>query len=726
MSELQNKLNLILNEKTNKILPENIKSGINIFGVSGNVTSVSNNMYTLMKYLPVQVADGYPYTDDSVGGYDFIYPTYMGEPDDYISLPNIFYFSVLDKTNNNFKVYWTDSIGSTYVDYDESNSQLNLHIDTSLPEAVFCSTLQVNNLDVLPLFSDSVNGYNSGWVESLNKYSWNTVNMQGRETSITYNLLDINLEFYASSIRNAADVMQEAKTGSILEGTTAYDKFGNILSGSMPKRTNVAVLNSKIVPSENVININPRYAGYYATNSVLQINNLGLADKIGLTPNILANGVQVLNIVGTMEEGINTSDATATVDDIVLGKTAYVNGVKLTGTLENLEPVIQNQANVINNLYNTVNLLQDEIDTKANAQFMFVLPEGMRFTNSVTVYNNGLNWDVSKTTDISYLFYACNNLTNLNVSEWNTINVTNMRSAFQGCNKLTNLNVTRWDTSNVIQLGSIFYQCSNLRNMDLSNWNTSNLIQMYSMFTYCSNIRNVYMNNWDTSKVNTMSGLFQFCYNLVNINVSNWNTSNVVDMSAMFNDCPNLVNIDVSNWDTSNVERMYQTFAGCSKLKNLDVSNWNTSKVVTMYNTFYTCFNLTNIDVSNWNTSNVTNLNSTFYLCNNLVDINVSNWNINLVTSTYQMFNKCANLVTLNVSNWNSANITAMGQMFNGCNNLSDASIDSIVNMCINAVNVTRKNLSTSNSYSPFCGTNIVNTRYQNRWTELTQSGWVY
>lgn len=446
-----------------------------------------------------------------------------------------------------------------------------------------------------------------------------------------------------------------------------------------------------------------------------------IATAINLQSNQIKKDETILGITGTY-----TSDATALASEIASGKTAYVNGVKLTGTLENLEPVIQNQANVINNLYNTVNLLQDEIDTKANAQFMFVLPEGMRFTNSVTVYNNGLNWDVSKTTDISYLFYACNNLTNLNVSEWNTINITNMRSAFQGCSKLTNLNVTHWDTSNVIQLGSIFYQCSNLRNMDLSNWNTSNLIQMYSMFTYCSNIRNVYMNNWDTSKVNTMSGLFQFCYNLVNINVSNWNTSNVVDMSAMFNDCPNLVNIDVSNWNTSNVERMSQTFAGCSKLKNLDVSNWNTSKVVTMYNTFYTCFNLTNIDVSNWNTSNVTNLNSTFYLCNNLVDINVSNWNINLVTSTYQMFNRCANLVTLNVSNWNSANITAMGQMFNGCNNLSDASIDSIVNMCINAVNVTRKNLSTSNSYSPFCGTNIVNTRYQNRWTELTQSGWVY
>lgn len=43
--------------------------------------------------------------------------------------------------------------------------------------------------------------------------------------------------------------------------------------------------------------------------------------------------VQIFDIVGTYE-GFDTSDANATIDDIAVGKTAYVNGEKIIGSVD--------------------------------------------------------------------------------------------------------------------------------------------------------------------------------------------------------------------------------------------------------------------------------------------------------------------------------------------------------------------------------------------------------
>ena len=56
------------------------------------------------------------------------------------------------------------------------------------------------------------------------------------------------------------------------------------------------------------------------------------ASVIGLTADKIKAGETILEVVGTYE-GLDTSDATAVTNDIVSGKTAYVNGQKLTGDL---------------------------------------------------------------------------------------------------------------------------------------------------------------------------------------------------------------------------------------------------------------------------------------------------------------------------------------------------------------------------------------------------------
>ena len=54
-----------------------------------------------------------------------------------------------------------------------------------------------------------------------------------------------------------------------------------------------------------------------------------------LLPENLKQGVTCLGVEGTMQSGIDTSDATATIFDILYGKTAYGPNGKMTGTIMN-------------------------------------------------------------------------------------------------------------------------------------------------------------------------------------------------------------------------------------------------------------------------------------------------------------------------------------------------------------------------------------------------------
>ena len=59
-----------------------------------------------------------------------------------------------------------------------------------------------------------------------------------------------------------------------------------------------------------------------------------LQDKnANLKPENLKQGVTCLGVEGIMQSGIDTSDATAIAKNIILNKTAYVNGEKITGAL---------------------------------------------------------------------------------------------------------------------------------------------------------------------------------------------------------------------------------------------------------------------------------------------------------------------------------------------------------------------------------------------------------
>lgn len=71
-------------------------------------------------------------------------------------------------------------------------------------------------------------------------------------------------------------------------------------------------------------------------NASFSITPESIAQLISLTPDKIKNGETVLGVEGTLEEGIDTSDATAYGTDMVKGMTAYARGAKITGTLDKI------------------------------------------------------------------------------------------------------------------------------------------------------------------------------------------------------------------------------------------------------------------------------------------------------------------------------------------------------------------------------------------------------
>ena len=269
---------------------------------------------------------------------------------------------------------------------------------------------------------------------------------------------------------------------------------------------------------------------------------------------------------------------------------------------------------------------------------------GMTNLQSITGMKQYLN--TSEVTTMSYMFFYCSGLTNLDLSSFNTAKVTDMRVMFYYCTGLTSLNMSSFNTANVIDMSGIFMNCSGLTSLDLSNFNTAKVTNMNGMFMSCSGLTNLNVSSFNTAKVTDMMNMFFGCSGLTSLDVSNFNTAQVTNMGYMFEDCSGLTSLDVTNFNTSNATSMRDMFYYCTSLSSLDVTNFNTAKVTHMGYMFGYCSSLTTLDLSNFNTANVTDMNNMFFICRNLNTICVgSDWSTAAVTNSDEMFRSCTSLV---------------------------------------------------------------------------------
>ena len=244
---------------------------------------------------------------------------------------------------------------------------------------------------------------------------------------------------------------------------------------------------------------------------------------------------------------------------------------------------------------------------------------------------------------------------------------------FSQCTNLTSVKgATKNSTSNVTTMANMFYFCQRLTELDLTNFDTLKVTDMNYMF-FKVRAQEIDLSSFNTSNVTNMSYMFGECGFLTNINLSGFNTSKVTNMSAMFKGCDVLTKLDLSKFKTSKVAYMNEMFSNCTSLKSLKVSalNFNTVNVINMKRMFYNCSSLTEIPVAKFNTSNVTNFDEMFARCSSLKTLNLSNF----VVSNYfegddsnSMLNGCTSLRSIQIS---STFKVPMSKMFLNTPNLT-------------------------------------------------------
>ena len=89
-----------------------------------------------------------------------------------------------------------------------------------------------------------------------------------------------------------------------------------------------------------------------------------------------------------------------------------------------------------------------------------------------------------------------------------------MRSMFYNCDSLTSLDLSNFDTSDVTNMRNMFYGCKGLTSLDISNFDTSRVTNMMSMFKYCDSLTILDVSNFDTSSVISMDNIFKGCNKL--------------------------------------------------------------------------------------------------------------------------------------------------------------------------------------------------------------------
>ena len=211
---------------------------------------------------------------------------------------------------------------------------------------------------------------------------------------------------------------------------------------------------------------------------------------------------------------------------------------------------------------------------------------------------------------VSDMFNKCGSLTTVDLSTMTAGSISGISSMFQECTSLQTVHFGEtFNVTRTTQFTYMFYKCPSLQSVDLSSFNPSEVITLECLFDGCTSLQTVSLGGLCTQIGNNnfygyLNNMFNGCAALTAVDLTGMKTAYVRSMANMFNGCASLTTLDLSPFNTNRVTNMAGMFNGCSLLNSVYVSSaWTTANVTSSSNMFLGCTAITGEDGTTYDAS---------------------------------------------------------------------------------------------------------------------------